>query len=41
MHRHNLVFAAAVLLAALGSQGAEVQQPTSELIDLNAYNAIR
>jgi carboxypeptidase Q len=41
MHRHNLVFAAAVVLAALGSHAADVQQPTTESIDLNAYNAIR
>jgi carboxypeptidase Q len=41
MHRYNLVFAAAIVLAALGSQAADVQQPTTELIDLNAYNAIR
>src|ERR1700729_929706 len=41
MHRHNLVFAAAIALAALGSQAADVQQPTTESIDLNAYNAIR
>jgi carboxypeptidase Q len=41
MHRHNLVFAAAIALAALGSQAADVQQPPTESIDLNAYNAIR
>jgi carboxypeptidase Q len=41
MHKHNLVFAAAVVLAALGSHAADVQQPTTEPIDLNAYNAIR
>jgi carboxypeptidase Q len=41
MHKHNLVFAAAVVLAALGSHAADVQQPTTESIDLNAYNAIR
>jgi carboxypeptidase Q len=41
MHRHNLVFAAALVLAALGSHAADVQQPTTESIDLNAYNAIR
>ena len=41
MHRHNMVFAAAVVLAALGSQAADVQQPPNELIDLNAYNSIR
>jgi carboxypeptidase Q len=41
MHKHKLVFAAAVVLAALGSHAADVQQPTTESIDLNAYNAIR
>ncbi len=41
MHKHNLVFAAALVLAALGSHAADVQQPTTESIDLNAYNAIR
>ncbi len=41
MYKHNLVFAAAVVLAALGSHAADVQQPTTESIDLNAYNAIR
>jgi carboxypeptidase Q len=41
MHRYNLMFAAAIVLAALGSQAADVQQPATELIDLNAYNAIR
>src|ERR1700733_2428144 len=41
MHRYNLVFAAAVVLAALGSHAADMQQPTTESIDLNAYNAIR
>ncbi len=35
------MFAAAVVLAALGSHAADVQQPTTESIDLNAYNAIR
>jgi carboxypeptidase Q len=39
--RHTLVFAAAVLLAAAGSRGADMQQPITESIDLNAYNAIR
>ncbi len=41
MHRYNLVFTAAVVLAALGSHAADVPQPTTESIDLNAYNAIR
>ena len=41
MHRHNLALAAAVMFAALGSHAADVQQPTTESIDLNAYNAIR
>src|ERR1700729_4214458 len=41
MHRHNLVFAAAIALAALGSHAADVQQPSTESIDLSAYNAIR
>jgi carboxypeptidase Q len=39
--RHTLVFAAAVLLAAAGSRGADMQQLITESIDLNAYNAIR
>jgi carboxypeptidase Q len=41
MHRHNLVLVAAVVLAALGSHAADVQQTTTDSIDLNAYNAIR
>ncbi len=39
--RRTLVFTAALVLAAVGSHAADVQQPTTELIDLNAYNAIR
>jgi carboxypeptidase Q len=39
--RHTLVFTAALVLAAVGSHAADVQQPTTESIDLNAYNAIR
>jgi carboxypeptidase Q len=39
--RHTLVFTAALVLAAAGSRAADVQQPTTESIDLNAYNAIR
>jgi carboxypeptidase Q len=39
--RKALVFAAAVALIAAGSHAADIQQPTSESIDLNAYNAIR
>ena len=41
MRSYNLVFSAAVVLAALGSHAADVQQPTTESIDLNAYSAIR
>jgi carboxypeptidase Q len=39
--RRTLVFTAALVLAAVGSHAADVQQPTTESIDLNAYNAIR
>jgi carboxypeptidase Q len=39
--RHSLVFAVAVALIAAGSHAADIQQPTTESIDLNAYNAIR
>jgi carboxypeptidase Q len=39
--RHSLVFAVAVALIAAGSHAANIQQPTTESIDLNAYNAIR
>jgi carboxypeptidase Q len=39
--RHTLVLAAAVVLASVGSRAADMQQPTTESIDLNAYNAIR
>jgi hypothetical protein len=39
--RKALVFAAAVALIAAGSHAADIQQPTSESIDLNAYNSIR
>jgi hypothetical protein len=41
--RHTLLFTAALVLAAVGSHAhaADVQQPTTESIDLNAYNAIR
>ncbi len=39
--RHTLVYTAALVLAAVGSHAADMQQPTTELIDLNAYNAIR
>ena len=39
--RRTLVFTAALVLAAVGSRAADVQQPTTESIDLNAYNAIR
>jgi carboxypeptidase Q len=39
--RRALVFTAALVLAAAGSRAADVQQPTTESIDLNAYNAIR
>ncbi len=39
--RRTLVFTAALVLAAAGSHAADVQQPTTESIDLNAYNAIR
>jgi carboxypeptidase Q len=39
--RRTLVFTAALVLAAVGSHAANVQQPTTESIDLNAYNAIR
>ena len=50
--RHSLVLAAALLLAASGSNAADkkpqvgwddsqMQQPGTEAIDLNAYNAIR
>jgi hypothetical protein len=36
-----LVFTVALVLAAVGSHAADVQQPTTESLDLNAYNAIR
>jgi carboxypeptidase Q len=39
--RKALVFAAAVALIAAGSHAADIQQPTTESIDLNAYNSIR
>jgi carboxypeptidase Q len=39
--RHTLVFAAAVALIVAGSHAADMQQPTTESIDLNAYNSIR
>jgi carboxypeptidase Q len=39
--RHTLVFTVAFVLAAVGSHAADVQQPSTESIDLNAYNAIR
>jgi carboxypeptidase Q len=39
--RKTLVFAAGVALIAAGSHAADIQQPTSESIDLNAYNSIR
>jgi carboxypeptidase Q len=39
--RPTLVFTAALVLAAVGSHAADVQQPSTESIDLNAYNAIR
>ncbi len=39
--RSTLVFTAALMFAAVGSHAADVQQPTTESIDLNAYNAIR
>jgi carboxypeptidase Q len=39
--RRTLVFTASLVLAAVGSHAADVQQPTTESIDLNMYNAIR
>jgi carboxypeptidase Q len=39
--RHTLVFTVALVLAAVGSHAADVQQPSTESIDLSAYNAIR
>jgi carboxypeptidase Q len=39
--KYTLVFTAALVFAAVGSHAADVQQPTTEPIDLNAYNAIR
>jgi hypothetical protein len=36
-----LVFTVALVLAAVGSHAADVQQPTTGSLDLNAYNAIR
>ncbi len=39
--RRTLVFTVALVLAAVGSHAADVQQPTTESIDLNAYNSIR
>jgi carboxypeptidase Q len=39
--RHTVVFTVALVLAAVGSHAADVQQPSTESIDLSAYNAIR
>ena len=39
--RRTLVFTVALVLAAVGSHAADVQQPTTESIDLNAYNSMR
>jgi carboxypeptidase Q len=39
--RRTLVFTASLVLAAVGSHAADVQQPTTESIDLNMYNVIR
>ena len=39
--KYTLVFTVALVLAAVGSHAADVQQPSTESIDLNAYNAIR
>jgi carboxypeptidase Q len=39
--RRTLVFTAALAIAPVGSYAADVQQPGTESIDLNAYNTIR